>query len=174
MKCSRCQQDKEPELFSRSKNSRGRNYWCKECQKDHNKNWMKENSQHRKRYEKSYREQNREEIREKKREWDAKNFEHRRSYRILNRAYYRERAQFRYSRMRCATPPWLNQDHLYEIQKFHWLASDLRCITGESYHVDHIVPILGSDVCGLHVPWNLQILPADLNVAKNNSFEVWS
>ena len=174
MNCSRCRKDKDPELFSRSKNSRGRNYWCKDCQKDHNKTWMKENSSHRKKYAKRYRKENREERVQRKREWDAENAEHRRNYRALNRDYYRERAQFRYCRKRSATPKWLSDDHIARIRELHWLANDLRKVTGETYHVDHVVPILGEDVCGLHVPWNLQILPADINVSKNNAFNGWS
>jgi len=58
-----------------------------------------------------------------------------------------------------------------EIEEIYWLARDLRTITGESYQVDHIVPLKGKNVCGLHVPWNLQILPADLNMSKGNRYE---
>lgn len=72
-----------------------------------------------------------------------------------------------------ASPPWLSPDHHKTIADLYWLAKDLEKVSGYGYHVDHIIPLNNEHVCGLHVPWNLQILPSDLNISKSNSFQCW-
>ena len=70
-----------------------------------------------------------------------------------------------------ATPTWLTEKQLEEIQDTYLLAKDCEMLSGDKYHVDHIVPLQGNNVCGLHVPWNLQVLPADINMSKGNRHE---
>ena len=48
------------------------------------------------------------------------------------------------------------------------IAITMTKVTGEQYVVDHIWPLRSDDVCGLHVPWNLQVIPRAANLAKSN------
>ena len=65
---------------------------------------------------------------------------------------------------------WLSKDDKRWMQDIYATAIEVSGATGQTHHVDHIVPLLGKTVSGLHVPWNLQIIPADENMMKRNSF----
>lgn len=68
----------------------------------------------------------------------------------------------------CRTPKWLTKEHLQQIKEFYILSIEKTKKEGIEYQVDHIIPLHGKDVSGLHVPWNLQILTKEQNVKKLN------
>jgi hypothetical protein len=66
------------------------------------------------------------------------------------------------------TPPWVTKEHTDAMKKLYKQAAWLTEITGIKWHVDHIVPLKGKNVSGLHVPDNLQVIPARENLKKGN------
>lgn len=85
------------------------------------------------------------------------------AYKAANKDKVRSyRAHYRAALLR-ATPPWLTKEHRREIAGVYKEALRLSAQTGVKYHVDHIVPLKGGTVCGLHVPWNLRAITADEN-----------
>lgn len=67
-------------------------------------------------------------------------------------------------------PNWLSNDDLWVIEEAYTLAALRSTMTGIVWHVDHIVPLRGKTVSGLHVPWNLQVIPGQENVRKGNRY----
>jgi len=67
-------------------------------------------------------------------------------------------------------PKWLTYDQRQKIKEFYETARILSNSFEVNFHVDHIVPLRGKFVSGLHVPWNLTILTAEQNMAKSNKF----
>lgn len=149
--------------------------------------WRAENREYLDEYQANYREANKERIRNRSRDYHARNREKRNTasaaYRAANlekmkrldRAYRQanpdknaaKAAKARADRAQ-ATPPWLTKEHLEEIESFYSTAKALEQAFGGKYDVDHIHPIKGETCCGLHVPWNLQVLPASKNREKSN------
>jgi hypothetical protein len=68
------------------------------------------------------------------------------------------------------TPKWLTSDDFWLIEEIYELAALRTKITGIDWHVDHVIPLQGRTVCGLHVPTNLQVIPAKDNLKKHNRF----
>ena len=64
-----------------------------------------------------------------------------------------------------ATPPWADTQKVNEVYR---LAAAMSELTGEPYHVDHIVPLQSKLVCGLHNEFNLRVIPKSENQAKGN------
>jgi hypothetical protein len=90
------------------------------------------------------------------------------AYRKANLAMFLAKDNKRRASKINACPFWLTKEDKKEIESFYALAKKLELETGLKYHVDHIVPLQGKFVCGLHVPWNLQVILATENMAKSN------
>ncbi len=73
-----------------------------------------------------------------------------------------------------ACPQWLTSQHKEQIRLIYKSARTKSEFHEIDFHVDHIEPIKGVDElgnhvsCGLHVPWNLQVLTAEENLLKKN------
>ena len=108
-----------------------------------------------------YNRENRDVLRQKRVEWAAKT-----PGRLA--AYIRKYQASKLQR----TPVWLSDDDKWLIEQAYELAALRTKMFGFSWHVDHIIPLQGKTVSGLHVPTNLQVIPGVENFRKNNRFEV--
>jgi len=70
------------------------------------------------------------------------------------------------------TPGWLSDDEHWVMQQAYEIAAVRTKLFGFPWHVDHIIPLQGRRVSGLHVPLNLQVIPGVENMRKLNKFEV--
>ena len=68
------------------------------------------------------------------------------------------------------TPKWDSEAHL--IQAKYQLANMLTRETGKPHHVDHIIPLQGKKVCGLHIFSNLRVILGEENIKKSNKFPI--
>lgn len=68
-----------------------------------------------------------------------------------------------------ATPSWLTSGDRSEISRIYAESSSKSKETGIPHEVDHMIPLRGKTVCGLHVPWNLRVIPAHENRRKGNA-----
>lgn len=83
----------------------------------------------------------------------------------LNKNY--RRSVLYYTALYAAWPDWCS-DHP-DFKRIYDLAKEMRK-RGVDVHVDHIVPVISKIVCGLHVPWNLTIIPEKENLSKSNTW----
>ena len=126
----------------------------------------------------------REDIKERKNEWYQENREaviaaaatrpaavlreYRNAWKVNNKTQVRADTKARRRKHRDATPKWLSRKQKSEIRQIYQIAITMTQTTGEQYVVDHIVPLRGEAVCGLHVPWNLRVITQDENLKKSN------
>lgn len=164
--CSVCDEIKPFGEFTKRKASPdGLAYKCKSCSAEYKRAWGKnnpeafkiwyqENRERRADYWKAWYSNNSESRREKYSEWARTN-------KGLINALIAKRSAAK----KQATPGWAD---LAAIREIYMQAAFLSAETGEKYEVDHVYPLQGKLVCGLHCEHNLQILTKEQNVRKRN------
>jgi len=138
---------------------------------------------------KKYREDNAERISRSKREWSIKNFQRKAD---LDKAYAEKYPEKRTAarkkweklnpllnlvikrenqlRRKNRVPGWLSEDDRWMIKEVYDLAAVRTELFSFSWHVDHIIPLNGKKVSGLHVPENLQVIPWRDNLKKGATY----
>lgn len=96
-----------------------------------------------------------------------KNREHKKRWNQLNVDKCRIICNKRYSYAKQSRPEWANK---FFIEEAYELAQRRSKLFKTRWEVDHIIPIKGKDVCGLHVETNLQVLPRSINASKQNRY----
>jgi hypothetical protein len=121
-----------------------------------------------------YYQEHQEEIIAKVQVWQKANKEKHRTRSLEWQVKNPAKANARNARRRAAklnaTPKWLTREHLKQIERYYIVAKWVESILNEPIEVDHIVPLQGENVSGLHAPWNLQLLTEEENCSKKNKF----
>jgi len=95
-----------------------------------------------------------------------------RTWRQNNKPYLALVSRGRNTAKLLRTPKWVAPDEMWLMKEAYELAALRTKMFGFAWHVDHIVPLCGKIVSGLHVLANLRVIPAVENMSKLNKFEV--
>lgn len=194
--CPKCDRDLDLELFGLNRRTKsGINSWCKECCRRNTARYRstEEGAQKHREREKSRYLVNPDAIKKRAKEWhhanrekakltakknylirklspdfkEKENFRQRKWYQ-RNPAKGIARTRNRQSIQMRAMPSWLSFIERAQIQEFYDICIAVTKQTGIKHHVDHIIPLKGKRVNGLHVPWNLQVITASENCSMGN------
>jgi hypothetical protein len=188
--CGTCKEEKPLSAFGKDCTRKdGLRIYCKSCRNKKSKKHYQENRDVILERGRKYRQENLDAIAERKKKHYQENrdavLESARKYRQENpdvaktwrKANPEKTIAYKASRRarkKQAQPPWLTVEHFNQIKAKYKNSKRMKKLTGIEHHVDHIVPLKGKNVCGLHVPWNLQVIPAKHNLEKKNHFDDWN
>lgn len=170
--CKSCKQEKPASMFGTKANAKDKlQPYCKPCASAYRAQWNLANKERKAERNAAYRLEKREQILASKAEYRNAAKEkialQQKTWAQKNKTTINAIAAKRRAALLNRTPPWANKSHIADF--FH--AADVLSRGGVRFHVDHIVPLQGKLVSGLHVENNLQILPAHINTSKGNKYE---
>jgi hypothetical protein len=150
--CTKCSTEKKLDLFYAKQTGN----WCMDCHK-------------------TYRDSRKKEVAKLSKKWISENKERaalnrhlwKKNNKDLNRMYSLNRLASKKQR----TPIWYSSFDEFVMKEAHSLARLREQITGFKWDVDHIIPLCGKKVSGLHVYSNIQVIPKSMNVQKHNKYE---
>lgn len=149
-----------------------------ETYKKNAEDWRKNNPEIYAERNKNYflREDVKQKMRETTKRWVAANPERKRQMDVefaeKNKALVTSYKAKRRATLRQAMPSWLTQDQILQIRAIYAEAKRLSDETGIPHDVDHIVPLAGKIVSGLHVPWNLRAIPKIENNRRPRIYQI--
>ena len=167
--CRGCQEGLPPDKFNKNpKNKDGLQHKCRSCESSyHQENrdrilkrqraYQLSNSERLAEQGRSYYEQNKKSLKKARKVWTADNKDKVAAMAASRRATVLQR-----------TPKWANTK---AIEAFYTKAQNLTEETGIEHNVDHVIPLRGELVSGLHVENNLQVIKATENFSKSNKFK---
>jgi 5-methylcytosine-specific restriction endonuclease McrA len=175
-KCGKCSLEKNITEYSRCSAKRdGLQGYCKSCAAQKTKAWQNANEENYKNLVKNWRSNNKERVREVSNKYKKLYYKKRPEVIKLSKKKWRDRNGDLISIYHACRKRRLDKlknnltsEMLKEIKGIYSRAKALSKQTGIPHHVDHIVPLNAKNCSGLHVPWNLQIIPASENCAKSN------
>ena len=124
------------------------------------KKYRQENKEKFSEYMKKYREENKGKISARKKKYRQENKE-----KVL--FFTRKRQSQKLKRI----PIWLLNEDFWLIEEVYKLRKIRSEATKTEWHVDHIIPLQGKNVSGLHCPDNLQLIPRVYNLSKFNKWD---
>lgn len=173
-KCNKCNKYRDLSVFYGSKTGKyGVDSVCNICRRLAFALWRQENPELSRIKDRKYRESNANKVNQAKKKWEIRNpdkvYLAKKRWRDNNpelcRAYDRKPRSRRDRIVRQQTPSWANHDR---IKATYSECARITRKTGVIHHVDHIIPLKGRNISGLHCHENLQIIPALDNLRKNN------
>lgn len=136
------------------------------------KAWGEANPEKVKEAKRKYAEKNKEACRQRVAAWREANKEKmqaaRKAWLSKNRHKAQATVRSRQAGKKRRTPAWLTHEDKWMIEQAYEISVKRTKMLGFPWHVDHIIPLHGKAICGLHVPWNLQVIPATENCKKGN------